>query len=105
MYVEDSLGDRVWVDRSDCKGLVDNIITAFNTNLPPKSLLQSEPSQSSPGMLRDLGHNVLLDWNCIRYKHKSQWKQISFLHSVRHEIQNYGNPLKSSGRSNHLSLV
>jgi integrator complex subunit 1 len=39
----------VWIDRADCKGFVDNIITAFNTNLPPKSLLQSEPAQSGTG--------------------------------------------------------
>ncbi|XP_060071544.1 integrator complex subunit 1-like [Ylistrum balloti] len=38
VFVEDSLGERVWVDRSDCKSFVDNIITAFNTKLPSKSL-------------------------------------------------------------------
>lgn len=56
VYIEDSLGDRVWIDRADCKGFVDNIITAFNTNLPPKSLLQSEPTQSgtaSPIIVED----------------------------------------------------
>ncbi|XP_033752257.1 integrator complex subunit 1-like [Pecten maximus] len=38
VFVEDSLGERIWVDRSDCKSFVDNIITAFNTKLPSKSL-------------------------------------------------------------------
>ncbi|OWF40859.1 integrator complex subunit 1-like [Mizuhopecten yessoensis] len=41
VFVEDSLGERVWVDRSDCKSFVDNIITAFNTKLPSKSLSMS----------------------------------------------------------------
>ncbi len=31
MYVEDSLGDRVWVDLEPCKNLVDNICTLFQT--------------------------------------------------------------------------
>ncbi len=31
MYVEDSLGDRVWVDLEPCKRLVDNICTLFQT--------------------------------------------------------------------------
>ena len=39
MYVDDALGERVWVDRPDCKGFVDNIITAFDTKLPKTSML------------------------------------------------------------------
>lgn len=30
--MEDFLGERVWVDRVDCKVFVDNIIIVFNTN-------------------------------------------------------------------------
>lgn len=39
VFVEDSLGDRVWVDHDECKNFVDNVLTAFNTRLPPKSML------------------------------------------------------------------
>lgn len=39
VFVEDSLGDRVWVDHDECKSYVDNVLTAFNTRLPPKSML------------------------------------------------------------------
>lgn len=39
VFVEDSLGDRVWVDHDECKNYVDNVLTAFNTRLPPKSML------------------------------------------------------------------
>ncbi|KAK3862242.1 hypothetical protein Pcinc_031873 [Petrolisthes cinctipes] len=39
VYIEDSLGERIWVDHEDCKGFVDNIATAFRTKLPPKNLL------------------------------------------------------------------
>ncbi|XP_058148461.1 integrator complex subunit 1 isoform X1 [Dasypus novemcinctus] len=43
VYIEDSLGERVWVDSPHCKAFVDNIQTAFNTKLPPRStLLQGE---------------------------------------------------------------
>ena len=31
MYVEDALGDRVWVDLDSCKGLVANTCTLFAT--------------------------------------------------------------------------
>ncbi|CAG2249830.1 INTS1 [Mytilus edulis] len=64
VFIDDSLGDRVWIDRSDCKGFVDNVITAFNTNLPPKSLLQSEPSQggsASPVVVEDEDGNVKME--------------------------------------------
>lgn len=41
MYIEDSLGDRVWVDNDECKEFVDIIIASFKTKLPPKSMLQT----------------------------------------------------------------
>ncbi|XP_050499679.1 integrator complex subunit 1 [Diabrotica virgifera virgifera] len=42
LYVEDAVGDRVFVDSPLAKPFVDNIITAFNTKMPPSSLLKSE---------------------------------------------------------------
>ncbi|XP_043945691.1 integrator complex subunit 1 [Protopterus annectens] len=39
VYIEDSLGERIWVDSSHCKTFVDNIQTAFGTKMPPKSML------------------------------------------------------------------
>lgn len=39
MYIDDSLGERVWVDREDCKGFVENIQTAFRTKASPRCLL------------------------------------------------------------------
>uniref|UniRef100_K9IQL1 Uncharacterized protein n=1 Tax=Desmodus rotundus TaxID=9430 RepID=K9IQL1_DESRO len=47
VYIEDSLGERVWVDSPHCKAFVDNIQTAFNTRPPPTStLLQGEAGRS-----------------------------------------------------------
>ncbi|XP_067931599.1 integrator complex subunit 1-like [Watersipora subatra] len=48
IYLDDSLGERIWVDRPDCKPFVDNILTAFNTKLTPKN----------PTMLESLSYNV-----------------------------------------------
>ncbi|GFS13999.1 integrator complex subunit 1 [Elysia marginata] len=56
VFVEDSLGERVWVDRDDCRAFVDNIITAFGTKRSPKHLLMATaeavrvetPGSSSP---------------------------------------------------------
>ena len=31
VYVEDALGDRVWVDNEHCGSFVENILTAFGT--------------------------------------------------------------------------
>lgn len=37
--MEDSLGERIWVDSPHCKTFVENIQTAFGTKMPPKSIL------------------------------------------------------------------
>ncbi|BFZ03172.1 hypothetical protein BsWGS_06208 [Bradybaena similaris] len=54
VFVEDSLGERVWVDRDDCRTFVDNIQTAFGTKKSPRHLLMTtaealrgDPSGSS----------------------------------------------------------
>ncbi|XP_061455378.1 integrator complex subunit 1 isoform X1 [Rhineura floridana] len=39
VYIEDSLGERIWVDSPHCKVFVENIQTAFSTTMPPKSIL------------------------------------------------------------------
>ncbi|XP_044289697.1 integrator complex subunit 1 [Varanus komodoensis] len=39
VYIEDSLGERIWVDSPHCKTFVENIQTAFSTRMPPKSIL------------------------------------------------------------------
>ncbi|XP_077172247.1 integrator complex subunit 1 [Paroedura picta] len=39
VYIEDSLGERIWVDSPHCKTFVDNIQTAFSTKIPPKNIL------------------------------------------------------------------
>lgn len=41
-YIEDSLGARVWVDHDACKPFVLNILTAFNTKIPPKNLMSQD---------------------------------------------------------------
>ncbi|MBW04619.1 Integrator complex subunit 1, partial [Eschrichtius robustus] len=47
VYIEDSLGERIWVDSPHCRTFVDNVQTAFNTKMPPKSaLLQGEAGRS-----------------------------------------------------------
>ena len=46
VYVEDSLGDRMWVDSEHCHEFVDNILTAFATKIPPniRQLTESIPT-------------------------------------------------------------
>ncbi|KAJ8668061.1 hypothetical protein QAD02_009724 [Eretmocerus hayati] len=59
IYIEDALGERVWVDNEECKGFVDNVLTGFNTRVPPKSVLQPELSVMTP---RDCNSpSILLD--------------------------------------------
>lgn len=49
MFLDDSLGERVWVDRMDCKCFVDNIQAAFGTKLPKASMLLTDlPREQSP---------------------------------------------------------
>ena len=51
--MEDSIGDRVWVDLDQCKKLVDNICITFQTKLPSSQSLgeggSSSGSKSSGG--------------------------------------------------------
>ena len=35
VYIEDAMGERLWVDQAECKLFTENILTAFNTILPP----------------------------------------------------------------------
>ena len=53
VYIDDLLGERVWVDRDDCKNFVENIQTAFPTKTPPRRLLVANegtvPSPLFPG--------------------------------------------------------
>ncbi|XP_036408619.1 integrator complex subunit 1 isoform X1 [Megalops cyprinoides] len=51
VYIEDSLGERIWVDSSHCKNFVDNIQTAFTTKMPPKSMLLQTDTGRSGGDL------------------------------------------------------
>ncbi|XP_056609185.1 integrator complex subunit 1 isoform X4 [Triplophysa dalaica] len=51
VYIEDSLGERIWVDSSHCKTFVDNIQTAFTTTMPPKSMLLQTDTGRSGGDL------------------------------------------------------
>lgn len=51
VYIEDSLGERIWVDSSHCKIFVDNIQTAFGTKMPPKSMLLQADTGRTAGDL------------------------------------------------------
>ncbi|XP_049601742.1 integrator complex subunit 1 isoform X1 [Syngnathus scovelli] len=51
VYLEDSLGERIWVDSCHCKNFVDNIQTAFCTKMPPKSMLLQTDTGRAAGDL------------------------------------------------------
>lgn len=55
LYVEDAVGERVWIDNPYCKPFVDNIVTAFNTRIPPRSLLSSDNMMPGAAGGRDTG--------------------------------------------------
>ena len=38
--MEDSLGDRTWIENERCRFFVENLLTAFDTKLPPRSVAQ-----------------------------------------------------------------
>ena len=44
VFIEDAMGERVWVEHPDCKGFVENIITAFGTKMPPAHGLFAKPT-------------------------------------------------------------
>uniref|UniRef100_A0A336KFD9 CSON009829 protein n=1 Tax=Culicoides sonorensis TaxID=179676 RepID=A0A336KFD9_CULSO len=48
IYIEDAINERIWVDNEDCSVFVENIISAFGTKIPPKSMLQPELTALTP---------------------------------------------------------
>nr|XP_022905448.1 integrator complex subunit 1 [Onthophagus taurus] len=90
LYVEDAVGDRVWIDNPFCKPFVDNISTAFNTKQPPKLLLATETwapagrDTSSPLTINsnddDESMNefksIVSSWNINTYSRYTQAQEI-----------------------------
>lgn len=65
VYIEDSLGERIWVDSCHCKTFVDNIQTAFATRMPPKSmLLQADAGRSAGDLSAGTGSQSPSSANC-----------------------------------------
>ncbi|GAB6028979.1 Integrator complex subunit 1 [Chamberlinius hualienensis] len=70
IYLDDALFDRIWVDRYECRGFVDNILTAFNTKLSPKGFfppelvfkpdVSSSPPSASQEIDDEVTENILL---------------------------------------------
>lgn len=46
-FIEDAANERVWSDNEFCSPFITNVCAAFNTKVPPKSLLQPELSATS----------------------------------------------------------
>ncbi|KAL8588068.1 hypothetical protein ACOMHN_012106 [Nucella lapillus] len=55
VYIDDLLGERVWVDREECRPFVDNILTAFPTKQPPRHLLAGIEGAVLPSMFAASG--------------------------------------------------
>lgn len=50
-YIDDSLGERNWVDSSACKTFVENVRTAFSTkSIPQSQQHQQQPTTPSGGL-------------------------------------------------------
>jgi len=51
LYIEDSLGERIWVDSDDCKPFIEGILTAFGTKMPSRSslMLMTDPATAKAG--------------------------------------------------------
>ena len=46
--MDDAMGERIWVDRADCKAFVQNIQSAFNTKMPKISALATDTKDTGP---------------------------------------------------------
>ncbi|XP_061168184.1 integrator complex subunit 1-like [Saccostrea echinata] len=118
VFVEDSLGERVWVDRADCKAFVDNIITAFNTNLPAKSAMAVEQSSAkeqsgtaSPvvGFLQDdddkdseVKISALVEMEAVpvlpRYPYQQESIEMTIMEVIREQL-NKRQPMDATSRN------
>ena len=55
IYIEDAMSERVWVDHPEIKYFVDNICTAFETNLPTQHHFTSGGFFVGPGTASNTG--------------------------------------------------
>ena len=54
MYIDDSLGERLWVDSDHCKCFIDNIICSVNTTPAHNFDLESGARIDSEGGIMDI---------------------------------------------------
>ena len=67
------MGERIWVDLPDCRSFVDNILTAFETKLPPKNLNNMFELGGVSGIRGDSPVTVILE--------EDQDSHMSFSHA------------------------
>ncbi|XP_049878079.1 integrator complex subunit 1 [Pectinophora gossypiella] len=103
VYIEDALNERWWVECSWCKCLVDNIVTAFNTKVPPSHLIPSDntlgtmsPSGSgSPlmGSTEEETDNTELEYTVYpRYSSSYEYVETLVLEAIKEQIQRRAAP-------------
>ena len=77
-YIEDAIGDRVWVDISACQKFIDNICTIFNTRKQESEDTGSDLMETGDGISKDTG-------GMIPKEEPSEYSLLSLISSV--EIQ------------------
>lgn len=55
VYIEDAIGERIWVDHPDCKGFVENICTAFDTKMPTSNIFFGAAASAAGGSKTPVG--------------------------------------------------
>ena len=59
VLLEDSLGERVWVDRADCKMFVQNVQSAFNTKFRSTTSSDTKADQPVSAGMRCQGYHAV----------------------------------------------
>lgn len=83
IYVEDAVADRIFIDNPFCKPFVDNVITAFNTKLPPSFLIKSETWTSTS---RDTSSPLTITNADDETKTESEYNYFAFDHFVQDKL-------------------
>ena len=105
--MEDSLGDRTWIENEKCRTFVENLLTAFDTKLPPRSVAHSAgdgTKESSEGFgfskIVFVFHSFLLHCKSssnpgISYTVKNTALNAVFQVTSRLQFLNFGVPEKT----------
>ena len=95
VLLEDSLGERVWVDRADCKMFVQNVQSAFNTKFRSTTSSDTKADQPVSAGMRCQGYHAVVEMTGTSGICFVNFRDVDFVNGI-FMLNSYVIPLKSN---------